>query len=138
MADNDKCLPFSTISRPMIAKIFQLNSNKSETIKYQVKIFSICSLWNWAKMHKKLVHYSISGSVVPSDMQKLWAPLATIFVGKKFWKKFWWGFRHIWVTLLKEFLMSWKKWRFEIFWNKQSVHSQWSMAFNNLSVILGT
>ena len=48
-------------------------------------------------------------------MQKVWTPLATVFVQKKFLKKFWWGFRHIWVTPWKEFLISWKKWRFEIF-----------------------
>ena len=48
-------------------------------------------------------------------MQKLWALLATIYVEKKIWKKFWWGFRPIWVTRWKEFLISWKKWCFEIF-----------------------
>ena len=48
-------------------------------------------------------------------MQKLYTPLTTIFVEKKFWKKFWCGSRPIWVTPWEEFLISWKKWRFEIF-----------------------
>ena len=67
---------------------------------------------NWPK---NFSHCSISGSVAPSSMQKLWTPLATIFVEKKAWKKFWCGSRPIWVTPWKEFLISWKKWRFEIF-----------------------
>ena len=48
-------------------------------------------------------------------MQKLWTPLATVFVERKNLKNFWWGFRPIWVTPWKEFLISWKKWCFEIF-----------------------
>ena len=40
---------------------------------------------NW---QKKFSHCSISGSVAPSSMQKLWTPLATIFVEKKFEKNF--------------------------------------------------
>ena len=60
-------------------------------------------------------HRSISGPVAPPSMQKLWTPLATIFVEKKFCKKFWCGSRPIPVTPWKEFLISWKKWHFEIF-----------------------
>ena len=67
---------------------------------------------NWTK---NFSHCSISGPVAPSSMPKLKTPLATIFVEKKFWKKFWWGSRPNWVTPWKEFVISWKKWRFEIF-----------------------
>ena len=67
---------------------------------------------NWQKKS----HCSISASVVPSSMQKLWSPLTTLFVEKKFWKKFWCGFRLFRVTPWREFLISWKKWRFLIFW----------------------
>ena len=81
----------------------------------QLEIFSICISHVWAKLTKNFDHSLICVSVTPSSRQKLWAPLATIFVEKKIWKKFWWGFRHIWVTPWKEFLISWKKWRFEIF-----------------------
>ena len=61
-------------------------------------------------------HCSNCVSLAPSSRQKLWTPLGTVFVEKKFWKKIWWGFRHIWVTPWKEFLISWKKWHSEIFW----------------------
>ena len=67
---------------------------------------------NW---RKNFSHCSISGPVAPSSMPKLKTPLATIFVEKKIWKKFWWGSRPNWVTPWKEFVISWKKWRFEIF-----------------------
>ena len=67
---------------------------------------------NW---HKNFSHCSISESAAPSSMQKLWTPLATIFVEKKIWKKIWCGSRPIQVTPWKEFLISGKKWRFEIF-----------------------
>ena len=108
--------PFSAKCRPMIAKILQLNSNNSETnkdisLKFSAFVYHMSGL-NW---QKNFDHYLICVSVAPSSRQKLWAPLATIFVEKKFWKKFWWCFRHIWVTPWKEFLISWKKWCFEIF-----------------------
>ena len=86
---------------------------------------------NW---HKNFGHCFISGWVAPSSMQKLWTPLATIFVEKKFWKNFWWGFRHIWVTLWKEFLISWKKWRFEIFWSALPSRVQWSMSYSSATI----
>ena len=99
--------------RPTIARIFQLNGNKSETtedidLKFSAFVYHMSGV-NWQKIFS---HCSISGSVAPSSMQKLWTPPAAIFVEKKFWKKFWCGFRPIWVTPWKEFLISWKKWRF--------------------------
>ena len=46
---------------------------------------------------------------------KIWTPLATLFV-EIFWnEKNWGGFRPNWVAPWKEFMISWKKRRFEIF-----------------------
>ena len=103
--------------RPTIARIFQLNGNKSKTaqdidLKFSAFVHHMSGV-NW---QKNFGHCSISRSVAPSSMQKLCTPLATIFVEKNFWKKFWCGFRPIRVTPWKEFLISLKKWRFEIFW----------------------
>ena len=97
-------------------QIFQLNDNKSETtqdidLKFSAFVHHMSGV-NW---RRNFSHCLISGSVAPSSMQKLWTPPAAIFVEKKIWKKFWCGFRPIWVTPWKEFLISWKKWRFEIF-----------------------
>ena len=85
---------------------------------------------NWTK---NFSHCSISGPVAPSSMPKLKTPLATIFVEKKFWKKIWWGSRPNWVTPWKEFVISWKKWRFEIFWTSQ-VSSYLSPLWSTLTV----
>ena len=102
--------------RPTIARIFQLNGNKSETTQdIDLKFSSFVHHMFGVNWHKNFSHCSISRSVAPSSMQKLCTPLATIFVEKKFWKKFWCGFRPIRVTPWREFLISWKKWRFEIF-----------------------
>ena len=103
-------------SRPSVTKIFQSIDHNSETgqdiiLKFSAFVHHISGL-NWLK---NFGHCSISRQVAPSSMQKLWTPLATVFVEKKIQKKFWWGFRPIWVTPWKEFLISWKKWRFEIF-----------------------
>ena len=108
--------PILYTCRSTIAINFQLNGNKSETaqdidLKFSSFAHHMCGL-DW---QENFIHYSISGSVAPSSMQKRWMPLATIFVEKKFWKKFWCGFRPIRVTPWKEFLISWKKWHFEIF-----------------------
>ena len=46
---------------------------------------------------------------------KFWKALVTVFVGIFFRKNFWWGSRPIPVTHWKEFWISWKKWRFQIF-----------------------
>ena len=40
---------------------------------------------NW---QRDFSHYSISGSVAPSSMQKLWTPLSTISIEKKIEKDF--------------------------------------------------
>ena len=103
-------------SRQTIARFFQSNGNKSKNTQDIIFKFSaFVHHMSGVNCQRDFSHYSISGSVAPSSMQKLWTPPAAIFVEKKIWKKFWCGFRPIWVTPWKEFLMSWKKWRFEIF-----------------------
>ena len=72
-----------------MAGIFQLNDNKCETaqdidLKFSAFIYHISEI-NW---QKKFLQCSISRSVTPSSMQKLWIPLATIFVEKKIEKRF--------------------------------------------------
>ena len=87
-----------------------------EIIPKPLKIFSAfvhhMSGLNW---HKNFGYCSTIESAVPSSMQKLWTPLATKFLEKKFWRKIWCGSRPIQVTLWKDFLISWKKWCFQIF-----------------------
>ena len=66
-----------------------LNDNKSKTaqdidLNFSAFIHHIFGL-NW---QKNLGHFSISGSVVPSSVQKLLTPLATLFVEKNFEKNF--------------------------------------------------
>ena len=88
--------PISYKRRQAIAKIFQLNGNNSKTaqdidLNFSAFVYYMYGL-NW---HKNFSHCSISESAAPSSMQKLWTPIATIFVEKKFWKEFWWGSRPI-------------------------------------------
>ena len=108
-------------SRRAIVKIFQLNDHKSETaqdidLKFSAFVHHMFGV-NW---HKNFSHCSISESVAPSSMQKLWTPLATIFVEKNFWK---------------EFLIFWKKMVFWNFRNESGVQSQWSMTKVALSLL---
>ena len=81
LAENGKRRPFSAKRRPTIAKIFQLISNKSDTnedigLKFSAYVHHMSGL-NW---QKNISLCSNSGSVAPSSKQKLWPPLATIFV----------------------------------------------------------
>ena len=48
-------------------------------------------------------------------LPKFWTALATVIVGIFFRKKIWWGLRPISVAYQKEFWISWKKQRFQIF-----------------------
>ena len=80
--------PILYACRPTIAMIFQLNDNKSEIaqdidLKFSAIVYHMSGI-NW---QKKFTYCSISGSVAPSSVQKLWTPLATIFVEKTIWKK---------------------------------------------------
>ena len=116
MAYSSRNWPISYGSRPSVAKIFQSFDHYFKTDQdINLKFSAFVHLMSGVNWSKNFCHWSISRQVAPSSMQKLWTPLATVFVEKKIWKKFWWGFRNIWVTPWKEFLISWKKWRFEIF-----------------------
>ena len=115
----DSCCPtwvhLSNMS-PLVATNFQSfgsnsNINQISILKFSAFVYHMSGP-NWLK---NFSHCSISGSVAPSSMQKLWTPLAAIFVEKKIWKKIWCGSRPIQVTTWKKFLISWKNWRFEIF-----------------------
>ena len=115
MAYSSRNWPISYGSRPSVTKIFQSFDHYFKTDQdINLKFSAFVHLMSGVNWSKKFCHWSISRQVAPSSMQKLWTPPAAIFVEKKFWKKFWWGFRPIWVTPWKEFLISWKKWRFEI------------------------
>ena len=115
MAYSRRSWPISYGSRPLVTKIFQSFDHISKTdhdinLKFSAFIHHMIGL-NW---HKNFSHCSISESVAPSSMQKLWTPQRPNLLKKKI-KKFWWGSRPIWVTPWKEFLITWKKWCFEIF-----------------------
>ena len=107
--------PTFTERRPTFTKNFQLNNDNSKTnqdisLKFSAYVYHV-SVVNWSKNFGSC---SISWSVAPPSMPKLWMPLATIFVEIFFKKRFWWGSRPIWVAQWKEFQISWKKWCFEI------------------------
>ena len=84
-------------------------------LRYLSEIFTICSSHVCANLMKKfllLLNWPArNGPFLP----KFWTALATVIVGIFFRKKFWWGFRPISVAYQKEFWISWKKWRFQIF-----------------------
>ena len=61
----------------------------------------------WPKLKQPACH----GPFQP----KLWMSLATVFVEISQKEKSWWGSGPIWVPSWKEFQISSKKWRFEIF-----------------------
>ena len=105
-----------TESRPFVPLNFQLNGHnfyidQDIALKFSAFVHHMFAL-NWQKNFR---HYLISVPVAPSSMPKLPTPLATIFVEIFFQKKNWWGFGPIWVTPWKNFLIPWKKCRFEIF-----------------------
>ena len=65
---------------------------------------------------------------------KFWTPLATVFV-EIFWnEKNWGSFRPNWVAPWKEFMISWKKRRFEIF--RTTAPSRASGSWYNLETCL--
>ena len=115
--------------RPLITQKIQLISNnfyinQDIALKFSAYVYHMSAL-NW---QKNFWHYSIGRSAAPPSVPKLLMPLATIFVeifSKKF---FWWGSRPISATPWKEFWISWKKWRFEIFGTSlPSRQLQWFM-----------
>ena len=73
------------LCNPTIAKIFQLNSNKPKADKnLSLNLSAFVYHAAGINLQKKFAHCSISASVVPSSIHKLWAPLATILMKKKF------------------------------------------------------
>ena len=78
---------------------------------------------NW---QKNFGHISTRKSAAPSRMPKFWTTVAPV-VFEIFSKKFFWiVFGPIWVTQLKEFKKSPKKWRFEIF--QLALESRWKLS----------
>ena len=82
---------------------------------YLLEIFSISSSGDSAKLTSKFWPLLNQPARHGPFRPKLWTALATVFVGIFFRKKFWWGSRPIPVAHWKEFWISWKKWRFQIF-----------------------
>ena len=84
-------------------------------LRYLSEIFTICSSYVCANLIKKFLPLlnwpACNGPFLP----KFGTALATVIVGIFFGKKFWWSFRPISVAYQKEFLISWKKRRFQIF-----------------------
>ena len=102
--------------RPLITKKNQLISNnfyinQDIALKFSAYVYHMSTL-DW---QKNFWHYLISVSAAPPSVPKLPMPLATIFVEIFSKKIFWWGSRPISATPWKEFWISLKKWRFEIF-----------------------
>ena len=92
--------------------IWQLLKYKS---RYLSEIFTICSSHDCANLMKKFLPLLNQPARNGPFLPKFWTALATVIVGIFFRKKFWWGLRPISVAYQKEFWISWKKWRFQIF-----------------------
>ena len=85
--------------------------------RYLLEIFNICLSHVCANLTKKFWPLLNQPASHSPFRPKLWTSLATVFVDI-FWKeKNWVGFRPFPMTHWKEFLISWKKRRFEIFWS---------------------
>ena len=82
---------------------------------YWAEIFRRCSSSVCAKLTKKFLPLLNQPASHGPFWPKLWTALATAFVGIFFRKKFWWGSGPIPVGHWKEFWISWKKRRFQIF-----------------------
>ena len=99
--------------------------------RYLFEIFSICSSQVCAKLAQKFWSLLNQPASHGPFRPKLWTSLATVFVDI-FWKeKNWVGFRPFPMTHWKEFWISWKKRRFEIFWS--SWKSILTLSTNNVT-----
>ena len=84
-------------------------------LRYLLEIFSISLSHDCAKMMQKFWPLLNQPACYGPYRPKFWTPLATVFV-EIFWNEKNWGcFRPNWVAPWKEFMISWKKRRFEIF-----------------------
>ena len=97
--------------------------------RYLPEIFSLSSSGNSAKLTSKFWPLLNQPARHGPFRPKLWMALATVFVGIFFRKKFWLGSRPIPVAHWKEFWISWKKWRFQIF--QKLVCPYWSSSCLN-------
>ena len=84
-------------------------------LRYLSEIFTICLSHVCANLMKKFLPLLNQPACNGPFLPKFWTALATVIVGIFFRKKFWWGFRPISVAYQKEFWISWKKRRFQIF-----------------------
>ena len=84
-------------------------------LRYLSEIFTICSSHVCANLMKKFLPLLNRPAHNGPFLPKFWTALATVIVGIFFRKKFWWGLRPISVAYQKEFWISWKKRRFQIF-----------------------
>ena len=84
-------------------------------LRYLFEIFTICLSHVCANLMKKFLPLLNGPAHNGPFLPKFWTALATVFVGIFFRKKIWWGFRPISVAYQKEFCISWKKRRFQIF-----------------------
>ena len=85
-------------------------------LRYLLEIFSISLSHDCAKMMQKFWPLLNQPACYGPYRPKFWTPLATVFV-EIFWNEKNWGcFRPYWVAPWKEFMISWKKQRFESFW----------------------
>ena len=95
--------------------------------RYLPEIFSISSSGDFAKLTSKFWPLLNQPARHGPFWPKLWTAIATVFVGIFFRKKFWLGSRPIPVAHWKEFWISWKKWRFQIF--QKLVCPYWSSSW---------
>ena len=84
-------------------------------LRYLSEIFTICLSHVCANLMKNFLPLLNRPARNGPFLPKLWTALATVIVRIFFRKKFWWGFRPISVAYQKEFWISWKKQRFQIF-----------------------
>ena len=103
-------------------------------LRYLSEIFTICSSYVCANLMEKFLSLLNRPARNGPFLPKFWTALATVFVGIFFRKKFWWGFRPISVAYQKEFWISWKKQRFQIFQKPSSPGFQ--SFLDNLKILL--
>ena len=103
-----------------MTKIYMSNLRKhvmNKCWKFQADI--LIHIWSRAKRLICCNQWTPKEQIRPAShgpfQPKLWMPLATIFVEIFQKEKKWWGSGPIGVTSWKDFSISLKKWRFEIF-----------------------
>ena len=97
-------------------------------LRYLSEIFTISISHVCANLMKKFLPLLNQPARNGPFLPKFWTALATVIVGIFFRKNFWWGFRPISVAYLKEFWISWKQRRFQIFQKPSSLGFQSFLA----------